>query len=247
MALAFFACAGLPVSIIVIASSGSAMAVARQVPPRPGCRPSITSGKPRLASETAMRMSQASASSRPAPRQWPWRTAMVLASTLERRSSTACASPSIASMSAVEAPTNCWMSAPAAKPDGLAERRTTAAGFSATMRSTKADSSSTTERSTVLTALSGRSRTIHITRSSSIATRKFPVRSAFAAGPSSRRRSASASSIFPMGSVLVFWFVKVTAVRPLRAASRRPGHRRCIRWRCRASCRGASWRPQDAG
>ena len=154
-------------------------------------------------------------------------------------------------MSAVEAPTNCWISAPAAKPDGLAERRTTAAGFSAMMRSTRADSSSTTERSTVLTALSGRSRTIHITRSSSVATRKFPVRLGVRRRgrvPGGGRQARRA--FFSMGSVLVFWFVRLprieTLIRPLRATSRRPGRRRYIRWRCRASCRGGSWRSRDA-
>ena len=51
--------------------------VKRAVPPRPGCSPSITSGKPNRAPSIAMRDWQASATSRPPPRQKPWITATV--------------------------------------------------------------------------------------------------------------------------------------------------------------------------
>ena len=44
-----------PVSIMVIACSGLIRRGSRTVPPRPGCRPSSTSGKPKLASSIAMR------------------------------------------------------------------------------------------------------------------------------------------------------------------------------------------------
>ncbi len=47
----------------------------RTVPPRPGCRPSITSGNPKRALSMAMRVLQASATSSPPPRQKPWITA----------------------------------------------------------------------------------------------------------------------------------------------------------------------------
>ena len=44
-----------PVSIMVMASIGLIRCGARTVPPRPGCRPSITSGNPNRASSSAMR------------------------------------------------------------------------------------------------------------------------------------------------------------------------------------------------
>ena len=61
----------------VIACIGLTRCVKRTVPPRPGCRPSITSGKPNRASSIAIRIWQASATSRPPPRQKPWITATV--------------------------------------------------------------------------------------------------------------------------------------------------------------------------
>ncbi len=61
----------LPVSISGIACIGLTRCVKRAVPPKPGCRPSITSGKPKRAPSMAMRIWQASATSRPPPRQKP--------------------------------------------------------------------------------------------------------------------------------------------------------------------------------
>ena len=49
----------LPVSISGIACIGLTSCVKRTVPPRPGCRPSITSGKPNRASSIAIRIWQA--------------------------------------------------------------------------------------------------------------------------------------------------------------------------------------------
>ena len=66
--VAFFAAMVLPVSMKLMACSGSISRVNRAVPPRPGCRPSWISGKPNLAPSMAMRTLQASATSSPPPR-----------------------------------------------------------------------------------------------------------------------------------------------------------------------------------
>ena len=63
-----------PVSMSGMAESAPACRIERAVPLKPGNIPSFTSGKPmRVASSrVAMRQWQASASSRPPPRQKPW-------------------------------------------------------------------------------------------------------------------------------------------------------------------------------
>jgi hypothetical protein len=58
-----------PVRISSIAAERGIERSSRGTPPPPGMKPWRTSGSAKLASGVAMRMSQASASSRPPPRQ----------------------------------------------------------------------------------------------------------------------------------------------------------------------------------
>ena len=61
-----------PESIIQAARAGPISRGRRWVPPPPGISPRRTSGSAKLAFACAIRTSQASAISRPPPRQWPW-------------------------------------------------------------------------------------------------------------------------------------------------------------------------------
>ncbi|EAQ35822.1 hypothetical protein NB311A_05378 [Nitrobacter sp. Nb-311A] len=155
---AFRASMVLPVSISVIACIGLTSLVKRAVPPRPGCRPSITSGKPNLALSMAIRVRHASATSSPPPRQKPWITATLGIFSASSRSMMPCARPIVVSTSpGSAAPRNSLTSAPAMKPDILAERITMPAGswFSSTVRI--AENSSITSDDSVLALESSRS------------------------------------------------------------------------------------------
>ncbi len=204
----------------------------RTVPPRPGCRPSITSGKPNRALSIAMRDWQASATSRPPPRQKPWITATLGARSASSRSITACARPIAASTGPGSlAPRNSLTSAPAMNPDGLAERMTRPAGrLLSSSDSTRSNSSSTSAESVLALApsRSNRSQAMPSPSRVSLKFRYAPVASGF--GPSASTRSARTSMI------------SESMITPSLSTSPRQARRRCIRWRCRAACPAASSR-----
>ena len=229
---AFRASMVLPVSISGIACIGLTSCVKRTVPPRPGCRPSITSGKPNRASSIAIRIWQASATSRPPPRQKPWITATLGTRRASSRSITACARP-ISVSTALEsvAPRNALTSAPAMKPDFLAERMTRPVGRWPSSSASTLSSSSIRSAESVLALVPSRSNNSQATPSASRVSLKFlygPAASGF--GPSSSTRSPR---------TFMIWLSMLT---PSLSASRRPARRRYIRWRCRAVCPAASWR-----
>src|SRR5439155_13958662 len=132
-------------------------------------------------------------------------TATVGASSRSRRSTTACASLSRSSTTAASvSPRNSPMSAPAMKPDGLAERSTKPFGrFFSRLASTLSSSLSTSTAS-VLALAPALSRRSQAMPSSSCASRQLrqgelaPARSASASGPSSRLRGASVSQTMPI-------------------------------------------------
>ena len=157
-----------PVSINVIACIGLISCVKRAVPPRPGCRPSITSGKPKRAPSIAMRDWQASATSRPPPRQKPWITATLGTRNASSRSMTACARPIAVSAGPESlAPRNSLTSAPAMNPDFFAERITRPAGRSVSSAARTLSSSSITSADSVLALAPSRSNNSQATPSPS--------------------------------------------------------------------------------
>ena len=222
----------LPVSISVIACIGLTSCVKRTVPPRPGCRPSITSGKPNRASSIAIRIWQASATSRPPPRQKPWITATVGTRSASSRLITAWARP-IAVSTAPEsvAPRNSLTSAPAMKPEVLSERITRPAGRAVSSSPSILSSSSIRSADSVLALAPSRSNSSQAMPSASRVSLKFlygPLASSF--GPSSSTRSPRTPMIL------------LSMITPSLSAWRRPARRRYIRWRCRGACPAASWR-----
>ena len=221
----------LPVSINGIACIGLTSCVNRTVPPRPGCRPSITSGKPNRASSIAIRIWQASATSRPPPRQKPWITATLGTRSASSRSITACARPiSVSTAATSVAPRNALTSAPAMKPDFLAERMTRPVGRWPSSSDKTLSSSSIRSAESVLALVPSRSNSSHATPSESRVSLKFLY------GPSASGFRPSSSTRSPR--TFMIWLSMLT---PSLSASRRPARRRCIRWRCRAVCPTASW------
>ena len=164
----------LPVSINVIACIGLTRRVKRTVPPRPGCRPSITSGKPKRAPSIAIRDLQASATSSPPPRQKPWITATVGTRRASRRSITAWARPiSVSTARGSVAPRNSLTSAPAMKPDFFAERMTRPAGRGLSSSPSTLSNSSSTAAFNVLALESSRSNNSQAIPSASRVSLKF--------------------------------------------------------------------------
>src|SRR5579862_1861357 len=201
----------LPVSIMVMACTGLISRVSRTVPPRPGCSPSKTSGKPKLASSMAMRKSQASATSSPPPRQKPWITATVGSGSRSRRSSTAWPRVSACTIGAGSVtPRNWAMSAPAMKPERLAERMTKPRGWSRSIFSSTALSSVSTSSDRVLALASFLSNKSQAMPSSSVRSRQWAQgpgscgASSMANGPSSMSRLPRMASVgFGAGEVFI--------------------------------------------
>ena len=129
------------------------------------------------------------------------------------------------------APRNSLTSAPAMKPDVLAERMTRPVGRWLSSSANILSSSSITSAESVLALLPSRSNNSQATPSASRFSLKFLYGlSASGIGPSSSTRSPRTSMIFE------------SMLTPSRSTSRRPARRRYIRWRCRAACRAASSR-----
>ncbi len=186
--LAFSECADLPVSIIRIASVPSIRSGRRKVPPRPGCSPRLTSGKPNSAPSMARMRSQASAISNPAPSAAPWTTATVGQASRSSRSRTAWpARRRSAASSGSVISDSIPISAPAANPAVFAERITSPRGGSRSIRSSCSESPRSASSVIALTSCPGTSSSSQATPSPPRAARQPFSGGASRAGPRSRR------------------------------------------------------------
>ena len=195
--------------------------------------PSITSGRPRRidgASQTT-RWSQASANSRPPPRQWPLMSATVGICNASRRFITPWARASISNpwrseSMAVNSPT----SAPAMNPLVLAEQMSTALGDACSISASAESSSAMTAADSTFCVAPGLSR-VSRQMSSAVSMRQFfsftiiflpeGLLSRRCRGLLSGRDRSRCAARPPPPRVPAAW--------------RRPGRRRCTRLRWRAS------------
>ena len=229
---AFRASMVLPVSISGIACIGLTSCVKRAVPPRPGCRPSITSGKPNRASSIAIRIWQASATSSPPPRQKPWITA-----TLGTRRAF---EPVDHRMRAAD------LGLDRARIGRAAKRIDVGAGNEAGLLGGTDDEAGGAVafqlRQHLVEFLDqiGRKRI----GAGALAIEQQPGDAVGIAGQLEVPVGPAASGFGPSSSTrsprtFMIWLSMLT---PSLSASRRPARRRYIRWRCRAVCPAASWR-----
>src|SRR6202035_5864574 len=114
----------LPVSMMSSARPRPTSRGSRCVPPAPGMRPSLSSGRPRRADEPATRNEHAIANSSPPPRASPSTAATDTAGWAARRSTAARRASPYAPNDAASTDDMCLMSAPAAKKPGRAEDTT---------------------------------------------------------------------------------------------------------------------------
>ncbi len=187
MRRASFAGMRLPVSIRSRAVCTPRSLGNRCVPPPPGKRPSSTSGRPSFVfgSRVATRSRQATATSRPPPRQAPWIAATTGLFASSRRFAVRCARRDMASASvAFRTACSMPMSAPTMKLSFLAEARTMAMTSSFPSRSSSTRSRSyPTEACRVLTFCPGTSIDTTATPSLRVSTRKDSRRASVIAPP----------------------------------------------------------------